>query len=122
MNLLADEGVDRPIVELLRSEGHQVVYIAELTPGIDDSSILEQANAGYSLLLTLDKDFGELVFRQGLVHAGVVLIRLSGLQTSTKARIVASALQMHGVELLDSFSVIAPGSIRVRKRESGRIN
>ncbi len=117
MNLLADEGVDRPIVERLRQDGHSVLYIAEMSPGIDDDVILAQANANNALLLTLDKDFGELVFRQGLIHAGVVLIRLSGLYPATKAQIVATVLRDHDTELLDAFSVIAPGSVRIRKRQ-----
>ncbi len=122
MNLLADEGVDRPIVERLRQDGHSVVYIAELSPGIGDEAILAQANASYALLLTLDKDFGELVFRQGLVHAGVILIRLAGLHPATKAQIVANALKERSKELLDSFSVISPGTIRIRKRKINGIN
>lgn len=117
MNLLADEGVDRPIVERLRQEGHTVLYIAEMSPGIADDTILAQANATYALLLTLDKDFGELVFRQGLVHAGVILIRLAGLQPATKAQVVATVLNERGVEMLNAFSVIAPGSVRIRKRQ-----
>jgi predicted nuclease of predicted toxin-antitoxin system len=116
MNLLADEGVDRPIVEKLRQEGHAVTYIAEISPGIDDATILGQANANNALLLTLDKDFGELVFRQDLVHAGVILIRLAGLQPNTKAELVATVLRDRGTELLNAFSVISPGSIRIRKQ------
>lgn len=122
MNLLADEGVDRPIVEQLRQDGHNVLYIAEMSPGIDDDVILAQANASNALLLTLDKDFGELVFRQGLVHAGVILIRLAGLQPTTKAQLVATVLGERGIELLNAFSVIAPGSVRIRKRDSNRGN
>lgn len=116
MNLLADEGVDRPIVAKLRQDGHIVDHIAEMSPGIDDDAILQQANANNALLLTLDKDFGELVFRQRLIHAGVILIRLSGLLPTTKAKIVSAALREHDDELLNAFSVIAPGSIRVRKQ------
>lgn len=116
MNLLADEGVDLPIVDKLRQDGHAVAYIAEMSPGIDDDTILRQANADKALLLTLDKDFGELVFRQGLVHAGVILIRLAGLQPETKANIVAAAIREHETELLDSFSVISPGSMRIRQK------
>jgi len=56
MNLLADEGVDGPIVNRLRQEGHEVAYIAEMSPGIDDDTILHQANDNSALLLTLDKD------------------------------------------------------------------
>ncbi|MEZ4868824.1 MAG: DUF5615 family PIN-like protein [Caldilineaceae bacterium] len=117
MNLLADEGVDRPIVERLRQEGHSVAYIAEMSPGISDDVILAQANADNALLLTLDKDFGELVFRQGLVHAGVILIRLAGLQPITKAQLVTVVLHERGNELLDAFSVISPGSVRIRQRK-----
>lgn len=116
MNLLADEGVDRSVVEKLRQAGHEVSYIAELSPGADDDTILRQANASNALLLTLDKDFGELVFRQGLIHAGVILIRLAGLQPTTKADVVAAAIREHDAELFRSFSVISPGSIRIRRQ------
>lgn len=116
MNLLADEGVDRPIVEQLRQEGHHVLYIAEMSPGIDDDVILAQANAGNALLLTLDKDFGELVFRRRLVHAGVILIRLASLPSTTKAQLVAEVLRDRNTELLSAFSVITPGNVRIRRR------
>ncbi len=122
MNLLADEGVDRPIVEQLRQDGHHVLYIAEMSPGIDDEVILAQANAESALLLTLDKDFGELVFRQGLLHAGVILIRLAGLRPMTKAKLVAKVLRERGPELLSKFSVIAPGTVRIRRRTTNGKN
>ena len=63
MNLLADEGVDRQIVALLRQAGHDVLYIAELEPGIADQTVFDKANRLNALLITADKDFGELVFR-----------------------------------------------------------
>jgi predicted nuclease of predicted toxin-antitoxin system len=69
VNLVADEGVDRPVVERLRHDGHDVVYVAELSPSIADEEVLQQANARSAILVTADKDFGELVFRQGLVHS-----------------------------------------------------
>lgn len=67
MNLLADENIDRSLVERFRNDGHQVVYAAELKSGADDATILAQANDLQAVLLTEDKDFGELVFRQRLV-------------------------------------------------------
>jgi predicted nuclease of predicted toxin-antitoxin system len=60
MNLLADEGIDKPIVDRLRQDGHQVLYIAEESSGLDDEAILALANRDRALLLTRDKDFGEL--------------------------------------------------------------
>ncbi len=79
MNLLADESVDRQTAERLRQEGHEVIYVSEIEPGIPDEFVLNRANERNALLLTADKDFGELVFRQGLVNSGVVLLRLAGL-------------------------------------------
>ena len=116
MNLVADEGVDRPVVERLRRDGHHVVYVAELSPSVADEEVLQRANEGNAVLLTADKDFGELVFRQGLVHSGVVLLRLAGLANATKAEIVAEVCRTRTAELIGAFSVISPGQVRIRPR------
>ncbi len=114
MNFLADENVDRQIVERLRRMGHNVEYVAETDAGISDDEVLEIANKKTLLLLTSDKDFGELVFRQQRITSGVVLIRLAGLSPTRKAEIVVSAVEKHGTELEHSFSVITPGAVRIR--------
>jgi len=114
MNLVADESIDQPIVVGLRQKGHDVIYIAELSPSISDDNVLDEANRRGSMLLTADKDFGELVFRQRRVHAGVVLIRLAGLSPSTKTEIVCRAISQHGTEFMSSFAVISSGLVRVR--------
>lgn len=72
MDLVADENVDAPIVAALRAGGHRVVYVREIDAGIEDARVLDLANQQGALLLTSDKDFGELVSRQGLVHASPV--------------------------------------------------
>lgn len=114
MNLLADESVERQIVERLRNEGHDVAYIAEMEPGISDETVLKNANEQEAMLLTVDKDFGELTYRQKLIHRGVVLIRLAGLSNQTKAELVAQALRDRGAQFVNAFTVISPGMIRVR--------
>ncbi len=116
MNLVANEGVDRPVVERLRQDGHDVVYVAELSPSITDEEVLQEANARTAVLLTADKDFGELVFRQGLVHSGVVLLRLAGLANATKAEIVAEVCRDRAAELVGAFSVVSPGQVRIRRK------
>ena len=115
MNLIADEGVDRVVVERLRGDGHDVVYVAELSPSVADEEVLRQANVRNALLITADKDFGELVFRQSLVHSGVILLRLSGLANATKAEIVAAVCRERAAEVLGAFSVISPGQVRIRR-------
>ena len=68
MNFVADEGIERHIVEILRLDGNEVIYIAELKPGISDEAVLDYANKSESILVTADRDFGELVFRMKRVH------------------------------------------------------
>jgi predicted nuclease of predicted toxin-antitoxin system len=116
MNLLADEGVDKPIVEQLRQDGHDVLYVAEMEPSIPDEIVLQRANEHQALLVTQDKDYGELVYRRGLVHLGVILIRLAGLLPETKARIVSKVLAERASEMPDAFTVISPGLVRIRSK------
>ena len=93
-----------------------VMYVAELAPSISDDQVLQQANERQAILVTVDKDFGELVFRLNRVAAGVLLIRLEGLISTTKAMIVAQAIQDHETEMYAAFSVISPGMMRIRAR------
>lgn len=71
--ILADEGVEREIVERLRLDGHAVSYVAEMDPGISDEDVLALDRDNHAILLTVDKDFGDLVFRNGLVTEGAPL-------------------------------------------------
>jgi predicted nuclease of predicted toxin-antitoxin system len=117
MNLLADESVDRQIVERLRQDGHDVLYIAEIDPSVSDNAVLDLANKKNALLITVDKDFGEIVFRDGRLSSdGVVLLRLAGLSAENKVKIVSEAFQENMREFPGHFSVIAPGRIRIRSK------
>lgn len=117
MNFLADENIDRQIVEHLRQDGHFVWYVAEMEPGISDDLVLDLANQEGALLLTSDKDFGELVFRLRRIASGVVLIRLSGLSITSKAEILTRVINQRTNELLGAFTVVTPTAIRIRKIE-----
>ena len=114
MNLVADESVDGPIVVRLRQDSHTVDYIAELASGMVDERVLSRARERDALLITADKDFGELVFMQGKLHTGIVLLRLAGLAPSQKAEIVSGALAARGSEMRAAFSVITSKMLRIR--------
>ncbi len=115
LRILADESVDRQVVDRLRTEGHDVAYVAESAPGTDDDVVLDRANRDGAVLITADKDFGELVYRQGRAQSGVVLMRLAGLRPDRKAEIVASFIRARTAELERSFTVIAPTTARIRR-------
>ena len=116
MNFLADEGVDRQIVDRLRLDGHRVAYVAEISPGIADEVVLAESRNSASVLITADKDFGELIYRNHQADAGVMLIRLLGLSPEMKATFVSSAIREHAEELPGAFAVLTVGSIRIRRR------
>jgi predicted nuclease of predicted toxin-antitoxin system len=115
MKIVADECVDEEIVSRLRSDGHEVGYVAEMSPGILDEDVLVLANEEDTLLVTADKDFGELVYRQGLVRRGILLYRLAELAKTERAEIISTVISHHGDELLASFSVLTGKAIRIRK-------
>jgi predicted nuclease of predicted toxin-antitoxin system len=116
MNLLADESVDGPIVERLRQDGRDVLYVAEMEPSIPDEVVLQRANEHHAILVTEDKDFGELVYRQGLVPLGVILIRLAGLSPQIKACFASKVIAERAAEMPDAFCVISPGTVRIRPK------
>jgi len=115
MNFLADENIDQQIVTRLRNNGHSVLYIAELNPSISDSEVLDLANKENALLLTADSDFGELIFRQKRLTAGVIYIRLGHYTSEKKADVIVQAIRQHSEEFVNSFVVISTNSIRIRK-------
>ncbi len=67
------------------------------------------------MLLTGDKDFGELVFRQQRLHTGIVLFRLAGLAPAEKAQIVTAAIEAHADELEAGFCVLTDKVVRIRR-------
>ena len=115
MILLADESVDRPIVLRLREEGFVVDYVTELSPGIADEDVLRLANSRGAFLITMDSDFGELVFRLRQVSIGVMLLRLAGLSNPAKADLTVQVFRKHAAELPGTFSVVSPGQVRIRR-------
>lgn len=79
MRFLADENIDPVTVDALRDSGHDVAWIMTDAPGSPDEGILTRAGLEDRILLTYDKDFGELVFHRGMAaDSGVILLRTTG--------------------------------------------
>jgi len=115
VKLVADERVDRGLVLALRSIGHEIAYIAESAPGVSDQTVLSECDRIGAVLLTADKDFGELVYRRKQAHHGVILIRLGGESSTVKESLVTGFLQRHGSELGSGFAVIGSKATRIRR-------
>ncbi|MFN0169828.1 MAG: DUF5615 family PIN-like protein [Bryobacteraceae bacterium] len=114
MTFLADENFPRPALDALRKAGWDVLSIAEECPGISDEEVAALCAQQHRILLTLDKDFGELIFRRGLsAGSGVVLFRFTP-ESPEEAAELALGLVGSQADLSGSFCVVTRDRIRVR--------
>lgn len=115
MKFLADENFEWEFVDRLREAGHDVVFLDEYEAGIEDAEILRTAVEVDAIVITNDKDFGELIFRYGFESRGVIFLRLYDLPLPERIEIVIAAIQMYKTELKGSFTVISEDTVRIRK-------
>jgi predicted nuclease of predicted toxin-antitoxin system len=111
---LADECVDAALVRWLRLEGHDVAYMAEIAAGSTDPEVLALAARDQRLLLTEDKDFGDLVFRTGHAVPGVVLMRLAPALGARKAERLGLAITRFGEGFFGRYIVVEETKFRSR--------
>jgi predicted nuclease of predicted toxin-antitoxin system len=112
---LADECVAAPLVAFLRLGGHDVLYVAEAAAGVSDPDVIDLALREKRLLLTEDKDFGDLVFRRERAVPGVVLIRIGPENPALKTIRLAAAIERYGEGLFGRYMVIEEGRFRSRR-------
>lgn len=99
---------------LLRELGHDVLAVRDLDASMPDRDILRMAVAENRLLVTMDKDFGELVYREDRKHTGVLLLHMEDATGGEKAQVVRHILERQGNSLLGRFSVYQGGYLRTR--------
>ena len=113
---MADESVDNGIIALLRGQGFDVYSIAKENSGISDTQVLEISLHRKELLLTEDKDFGELTIRFNRANNGIILIRANDLSVNERFALLLDVLQRYEDELLQCFTVIdSKDRIRIRR-------
>ena len=120
MNLVADESVDSGIILKLRQQGISVISISEEFSGIKDSDVLRIATDQQCLLITEDKDFGELTYRLKLSHSGIMLIRLNDLKRKERIDLVVEVIVAHFDKLYNCFSVLTKTGLRIKTNSTKR--
>lgn len=115
VKILADESVDFGIISELRLKGFEVISVLENYSGYTDTEVLKIAADNNSLLITEDKDFGELTYRMKLKHFGILLIRLSDVSRKDRIEIVVITIQNHFEKLYNNFSVLNKKGLRIKK-------
>ncbi len=119
LRILADECVAGSTVAALRDAGLDIVWVAEAAPGQSDRAVLDSAYEAPRLLLTEDKDFGELALRMGYRSHGVVLLALFGLSPEARAERAVAGLLALGDKAHNHFTVVEQGRIRRRQLPAG---
>ncbi len=114
MRFLANENFPLDAVEALRTLGHDVAWIRTEAPGISDVVVLSRAQQDSRILLTFDKDFGELAYRSNLpATCGIILFRIATPSSMEVARKVVSVIELRS-DWAGAFSVVEAHRIRTR--------
>jgi predicted nuclease of predicted toxin-antitoxin system len=118
MKFLFDQSADFRLIPHLRHLGHDVQAVSRnYPPGLPDEDVLEIARKEQRILIVADRGFGELIFQQGLTHAGIIFFRLPGAKLQTKIDQLNTVFAEHTDDLkLRKFLVVTPGQIRVATR------
>lgn len=114
MRLLLDECCDPHLVAELRAAGHDVHHVLEADRGADDEAVLVLSRAQNRILVTEDKDFGELAVRYGRSVPGLVLLRFTPERRHRKAGALLALLAGHGEQLAGRFAVVEESGVRLR--------
>lgn len=114
MKFLVDVGVGRKAEEWLVNNGYDVKSMRAVNPKEKDSEILRIAATEGRMIITMDKDFGELVHNSGKAHAGVMILRLEDANGDKKAEVVSHIMTKYSDEIRNRFCVFQNGRLRVR--------
>lgn len=114
MVFIADESVDFGIVKILKQKGYNIVSILKDFQGITDEEDIAIAVKHKALILTEDKDFGELTYCLNFTHYGVFLIRLVDMDRSERINLVVRTLVSHVDKFENKFTVLNKNDIRIR--------
>ena len=113
MRFVADECCDVALTEALRADGHEVLAVGEVCRGAEDSDVIDLALRERSILLTEDKDFGQLLYAHGRRTQGVIFLRYP---TAARKEICESLVELvrdQGGRLEGCFVTVEVGRIRI---------
>jgi len=118
LRLLLDSCVSGALKSPLIDAGHDVIWSGDWPKDPGDEEILARAHAERRVLITLDKDFGELAIVRGIPHSG--LVRLAGIRLAAQADAIKRVLELYGDQLTEATVVtVEPGRVRVRSAIAG---
>jgi len=118
LKFLIDVGVGKSIEKWLAEKAYDTCAVRHINPSMTDREIVLRAREDNRIIITMDKDFGELIYQSHMTHAGVLLLRLEDESAEEKLRVVRKILAGYSDKIAHAFSVYQNGRLRVRHTSS----
>lgn len=112
--IIVDMGVGKIIEKYLTQQGFQVIAISKINPQMSDADIIDLANKEDAIIITMDKDFGELVFKIHSTHKGILLLRLEDAVAEEKLSAIQNIFPEYSFGIKNNFCVYQDGKLRIR--------
>ena len=119
MKFIVDECVGLSVVRWIREENLDVISVFEEFPGARDKEVLKKAVLDERILITSDKDFGEMIFRNQECHCGVILLRLINERPEFKIKVLQHVLIHYAEKLEGNFVVATEATVKVVELKIG---
>ncbi|MFP4347313.1 MAG: DUF5615 family PIN-like protein [Thermodesulfobacteriota bacterium] len=117
LKFLVDVGVGKKVEEYLQNEGYDTKAVRDLDPSMEDKKIVVLANDENRMVITMDKDFGELVYHSAMGHRGILLLRLEDATGDEKLGAVREILKCYSDRMIGCFCVLQKDKFRIRKMD-----
>ena len=116
MKFIVDECVGPSVARWLRLQGYDVFSVYDQARGVDDNFVLSKVIEQNRILVTSDKDFGDIVFRDKWKHKGIILFRLLDEKPKNKILKLEQLLKEYSKELVGNFVVVTENTVRMIKK------
>lgn len=115
LKFIVDVGVGKAIEKYLQEEGYDTKAVREINPSMEDEQIIRTAASENRIVITMDKDFGELVYHSSMKHCGVLLLRLEDATGPEKLEVIKFIITNYSDRITNCFCVFQNDKFRIRK-------
>ncbi|MGE0086576.1 MAG: DUF5615 family PIN-like protein [Desulfococcaceae bacterium] len=118
LKFLVDAGVSKKVEEYLKIQGYETKNVRDIDTRMPDEDIIRLAVSEHRMVITMDKDFGELVWHYDMEHCGVLLLRMENAAAAEKLEVITFILSNYSDKIKDNFCVYQNNRFRIRIRKT----
>jgi len=113
MRFLIDECTGSKVAQWLRDKNHEVFSVFDEARGMTDDEVLTKASDENWILITNDKDFGEMIFRERRVHHGIIFMRLDDERAANKIQVLEKLIENYAEKFPEQFVTVTETKVRI---------